>query len=79
MGSASEKIFSVVENIFSLTKTMVGTVSQTFAHRNLELVEQSFANPAGCLWSSSPLASFSIRGVHSQGQPINYNPTVFVL
>jgi hypothetical protein len=30
--------------------------------------EQSFANPAGCLWSSSPLASLLIKA-NSENSP----------
>ncbi len=75
-----EKMFFVAKAIvFVVEKTMVGTVSQGFAHRILALIGQSFANPAGCFWSTSPLASFLIREVHSQSQLINYNPTVIAL
>jgi hypothetical protein len=41
----TETIFSMTETIFSTVKTIVWILSQSFAHRSLLLVEQSFANP----------------------------------
>ena len=77
--SAFGKMFSIPKSIFLLPKTMVGMVDQSFAHISLELIEQSFANPAGCFWSTSPLAPLLTLEIHHQVQLSRYNLTVFVL
>jgi hypothetical protein len=41
----TETIVLMTETIFSTVKTIVWILSQSFAHRGLLLVEQSFANP----------------------------------
>ncbi len=77
--SVSENMFSVSEKMFSVAKTMVAMVNQTFAHRNLERIEQSFAISAGFFWSASPLASILFREIRDQMQLNDYNPTLIAL